>query len=151
MSTVALRPATAEDGKFIASSWLNSFQSAYHVKRMSSETYYSNHRGLITSLVDRGVVTVACDPQDPWTIWGWGCHEYRGSVLVAHYVYVKNAFRSLGVGSTLFSSFLRADTDSVLWTHDTKVSRSFLKGLRESETLPASVSAEYNPYVMYRP
>ena len=149
MSTVALRPATVEDGKFIASSWLTSFQSAYHVKRVNSQTFFHEHRKLITTLVDRGEVTIACDPIDPWTIWGWGCHEHRGSVCVAQYVYTKNAFRSLGVGSTLVSSFLRPETESLIWTHDTKASRAFLRGLRESGTLPEDLPAEYNPYVMY--
>jgi GNAT superfamily N-acetyltransferase len=150
VSSMHLRPATVEDGRFIANSWLQSFQPSYHVKRMSSDVYYNNHRAILARLVDRGSVMVAADPQDPWTIWGWSCHERDGCILTVHYVYTKHPFRGLKVGSALVRDMIDDGVDHVFWTHDTKSARDFVAGLRSGGVLPDGVRAEYNPYLMYR-
>lgn len=150
MSQVSMRRATPEDGRFVADSWLRSYKGAYHVKRVPAEVYWKQHRAVIAHAVDRSDVWIACDPHDPWTIWGWICAERDGSALVVHYVYVKDAFRGFRVGSHLVKALCdEAPTTHVFYTADTKGARHFLRGLEEFGALPERVEPVYNPYLMY--
>lgn len=151
MSQVSIRPATPEDGRFVADSWLRSFKGAYHVKHVPAEVYWRMHRAVVADIVDRSEVWIACDPHDPWTIWGWMCAKREAGVVTVHYVYVKDAFRGFRVGSSLVQTFVEeAPVDFLFYSHHTKGTKHFLLGLKEAGALPEGLEPVYNPYTMYR-
>lgn len=150
MSAVSMRPATPEDGRFVADSWIRSYKGAYRNKRVPAEVYWKRQREVVANLVDRSDVWVACDPLNPWTVWGWICAERQANVLVVHYVYVKNPFRGFKVGSMLVKELVEErPTDAVFYTADTKSAKHFLLGLRENGALPTGVEPVYDPFLQH--
>ena len=58
------------------------------------------HDTLLKKIIRNSTLTLACDPDDEDTVWGFVCSE--GDVL--HFVYVKSAFRGFGIGGCLLRS-----------------------------------------------
>jgi hypothetical protein len=153
---VAMRRASTADGRFIADSWLRSYQPSRRCKGIPSDIYWANHRRVVSGLLDRADTWVACDPTDPWTIWGWICGAWEGQALVLHYVYVKDAFRGvpgLALGTRLIQQYLTpgkdlTDPDSsvLVWTHETGAVPPLLAHLTHKGILHEEVPAFYNPY-----
>lgn len=56
-----------------------------------------HHDILLKKLIQYTDITLACDPGDPATVWGWVCSD-DGCL---HWIYVKNAFRGFGIGRLL--------------------------------------------------
>lgn len=152
VADVSIRPAVAQDGRFIADSWIRSFQGAWRVKKVAPEVYWRQHRDLISRLLEAGArVLVACDPQDTWTVWGWACGYREGSTFVVHYVYVKEAFRGPGLdlGTILFDALTDGgDFEQLVYTHDTRAAGGFLDGLRARGVVPLECPTIYNPYLL---
>lgn len=66
--------------------------------------YYPTQRATIEGLIGRGAqLEVACLQADPDKILGWICHEQAGPKAVVHYIYVKDAYLSLGIGEALLA------------------------------------------------
>ena len=148
---VRLRLATQEDGKFIADSWLRSFKTANHVKRVPADLYWREHRLVISRLVDRSDVWIACDSLDPWTIWGWCCVERINGVVVLHYLYVKDALRGLRIASQMVDHVLSvAPTDVLMWSHDTRPTKKLRASLEDRGIIGEDLICGYNPYLCYR-
>ena len=70
-----------------------------------------HHDTLLKSLIPHTDITLACDPKDPSTVWGWECSE----IDCLHFVYVKSAFRGFGIGRLLLE-------ESGLWSDEIRVS-----------------------------
>lgn len=105
MTDFALRPYTAEDEDFVVSSWIYSYaRSQYGVvngahipqavpgytKRPKEEdwgAFWVEQQPIVTGLVARADVQVACDAEAPGVIWGWACTT--GDVV--HYVLAKRS------------------------------------------------------------
>lgn len=143
-----MRKPTPSDIPFIKDSWLRSFERSWHVKRVPPATYRYNHGRLVDRLLVRSTTLVACDPADPWVVWGWICGEWDSGVLCAHYTYVKEGLRGYRVATKLYESLCEGRTpDAVVYTHDSKAALPFSKGLEEQGVLDVPVL--YNPYLMY--
>ena len=56
-----------------------------------------HHDILLKKLIPHTDITLACDPADPDTVWGWVCSDLH----CLHFIYVKNAFRGFGIGRLL--------------------------------------------------
>lgn len=56
-----------------------------------------HHDTLLKKIIRNSDITLACDPDDPDTVWGWVCSD--GDLL--HFIYVKSAFRGFGIGGVL--------------------------------------------------
>ena len=65
--------------------------------------YY--HDTILKKLLPHITILLACDPSAPSTIWGWVAFE-QGCL---HYIYVKSAFRRLGLGNMMLEH---------LWSED---------------------------------
>lgn len=70
-----------------------------------------HHDLLLKSLIPHTDITLACDPSEPSTVWGWECSEAD----CLHFIYVKNAFRGFGIGRILLE-------ESGLWGDEIRVS-----------------------------
>ena len=92
-----------------------------------------HHDIILKKLIPSSVITFACDPGDPDTVWGWICFD--GELL--HFIYVKNAFRGFGIGGALFRSAFDADRLKV--SHRTDSLFMAFPG----------VDFKWNPYMMF--
>jgi GNAT superfamily N-acetyltransferase len=116
---IKIRPALEVDAPFIFNSWLRSFRENGLARPVNNEIYYSEQHKLIEKLLKRCTVSVACDPNDPTSIYGYICHEKIDGIFVLHYVYVKHPFRSLGLAKTLLLETKHNTDHAALYTHTT--------------------------------
>tara|TARA_R100000808_G_scaffold3378_1_gene12099 strand:+ start:53 stop:595 length:543 start_codon:yes stop_codon:yes gene_type:complete len=63
----------------------------------SLSLYY--HDIILKKILTNCTLLVACDPEDPDVIWGYVAFDPKDPVL--HFVYVKGAFRRMGIGTRL--------------------------------------------------
>jgi GNAT superfamily N-acetyltransferase len=63
----------------------------------SLSLYY--HDIILKKILTNCTLLVACDPEDPDVIWGYVAFDQVDPVL--HFVYVKGAFRRMGIGTRL--------------------------------------------------
>lgn len=105
LDEVAYRPAVADDFKFIFDSWLTSWRKSPWAGCIPNNLYFDLTRRAIEQLVARGAVfLVACQAQSPSRILGWCCTELSTDpepLTIAHYLYVKDPYVTLGIGAEL--------------------------------------------------
>lgn len=138
---IKLRAATTDDASLIYSSWLKSNRDSGFAKDVGTDRYFNNHKQLVADIVNRAGAIVACNPDDPTTIYGWICVErLPAEVLVVHYVYVKYTFRQLGVARRLWQA-INPDGEEVLTTHA-------FNGFRDLRR--AGYPLVYDPYLLFK-
>jgi GNAT superfamily N-acetyltransferase len=99
LQEIDTRIGTFDDLNFVFATWLRSYRhdSAF-ARSISNDIYYHWHHKIIENAIRRGAYIVIAHPKDsPEVIVGYACVE--GSTL--HYVYVKKAFREMGIARTL--------------------------------------------------
>lgn len=128
-----LRQATPSDLNFIYNSWLKSYRNSPWAANVPSAVYFKIHHDLIEALIQRSSCVVACDSEDPDQILGFAIVEQRRDLKIAHYVYVKQPYRRIGVATTLLGVFGDIDFSS----HFT----------RSADKLARNVGAVFNPYL----
>lgn len=115
---VTIRAAQESDLPFIFSTWL---KGLYHGNEFFSlinkEAYFSNYHAVVTQILMRSTVQVACLIEDPDVVLGYSVS--KGGTL--HWVFVKKAWRKLGIAKML----VPASIDTV--THLTKIGQSLRK------------------------
>jgi GNAT superfamily N-acetyltransferase len=85
---------------------------------MPKDVFMKNYKPIIEALVARNFVKVACLIEDPDVIIGYSILSQDFQVI--HWVFVKKAFRGMGIGKRLIHKFLKAAT------HLTKTGKSLL-------------------------
>lgn len=115
---IAIRDGTAEDVNFILATWL---RGVYHshpwFKQIGKTIFMQNYNRRLHKLLERPEtnVKVACLVDDPSTILGYAVYRSAGGVNVLDWVYVKSAWRKIGIAKSL------VPTPINLCTHVTKV------------------------------
>jgi GNAT superfamily N-acetyltransferase len=106
MSTppIRLRPGTETDAPFAFNSWLKCYRHSRLALQMQNEVYFSGHHKVIEGLLKNCSCIVACSPDDLSQIYGYAVGEKRDGQLVVHFIYVKEAYRRLGIGLLLLKS-----------------------------------------------
>lgn len=89
-----IRSPEPEDISFIYSTWLKSYQRSSDNK-ISGSSYFRFQKNLIAQILDRSLVSIACDPLDS-RIYSYAVYEILGNILVLHWIYTKFPFRSFG-------------------------------------------------------
>ena len=143
---IVLRPMAETDRAFVVNSWLLSFATpqrcgscrAEYPRTLRKATYYEEYHALVSQLLERAVVTVACDVEHADQIYGWLCVEPRSRANVVHYAFVKQPFRALGVLRRLVASLPAAD--GLVYTFHS----------RAATTLAPKLGAQYNPFLALR-
>ncbi len=131
-----IRSAEPDDIPFIVLTWLQSFwQESVWANRVTWQVYKGTegkpgHEEIITRLLSQSAVLVACNPEIESEIAGY--FVYEPDPLIAHWAYVKPAFRRLGIARALLkASALPQDLRGVRITHATR-SWCTVKPLRDS-------------------
>ena len=83
------------------------------------------HDVILKKIIHNSTITLACDPDDPDTVWGYVCTD--GDLL--HFIYVKSAFRGFGIGGGLLRA---ADLpgSNVITSHRTESLFKAFPGIR---------------------
>lgn len=138
---VLVRQMVDGDFNFIINSWLRSYADGSHFcKRIRNDVFYKYHHIAVTRMLSRPAskVLVACDPVDPSVILGYLSFDlFEGKPLV-NYIYVKSAFRRLGVASSLVTS-AGIDLNMAVFSHWTKPTDALVKKFP---------GLTYNPYLI---
>lgn len=94
-----IRDRVEADIPFLFSSWLNSSfdASLENALGFKDGSHFAHHKRIVEALLARSVVLVACEEDDEDHVLGWFCFELLPENVVAHYAYVKNGYRRLGV------------------------------------------------------
>ena len=130
-----LRDVEARDIDFIVSSWTKSYRQSFFATKMSNEVYFTEHKKVIAARFADSRAVIACTGDDIDQILGY--IVFQGHVL--HYLYVKQPFRRLGIGSALIQDAMGAQTVPIVITH---ITQGFCKTYKGPFT--------YNPYLILK-
>jgi len=103
-----------DDLPFVTDAWLRSFrESNFHVPH---DEYFATQRVVIKRLLARSRAAVACDSSDPDQVYGYAVWEGTASKPLLHWMFVKQVFRRMGVGTALWKA-LNPEGKVVSLTH----------------------------------
>lgn len=132
---IKFREPTKADYNFLASSWLKSFRK--FEPKISADVYYKHHNKLIDLIMQRAKVIIACNEHDEEQVFGYIVYE-ECPISIVHYVYVKEAYRKMGIAKALGKA--GHITDVFVFTHLTHASYTVFKDKK----------SYYNPYRRYQ-
>lgn len=139
---IEIREAYQSEHNFIYNSWIKSgFRSKAH-QIIAKEIYTLNQHEIITHILARADIIVAQEINKPESIYAYLVYQYVDGTFVAHYAYTKEAFRNLGMLSSLLqqAGFNKNNSAGFL-THPTVAALA----VGEKNNL------FYNPYVLLNP
>lgn len=117
ISNLKIREGVADDLLFILRTWASGlYYGNDFYKKIDKTDYFEKYPIILQNLIGRSSVHVACLSEDPDIIVGYVV--FTSNVL--HYVYVKKAWRKLGVAKSLLPKEVN------VCTHLTKVGASLL-------------------------
>lgn len=116
---IRLRTANPEDVSFIFNSWLKSYRTSEMCKPMTNEVYFAEQHRLIENLVTSCKVIIACNEQDPKHLYGWICAGDTDGIFTLHYIYIKQAFRKMGLAKMLLEICGHDGSTMGIYTHHT--------------------------------
>ena len=139
-SEITIRDYRTEDQEFIYATLLNHYKhSSLFAKRIRNTIYFKEHQNLIKNLFDRGAIKKICCPSnDPVIILGYLIMEGTKTDPVIHFVYVKKAFRDMGIAELLTGDLDLNNTQFTHWTEDCEWITNKYPGMK------------YNPYKLWR-
>lgn len=123
-----LRDPKSEDVPFVFNSWLKSFRDGPAMSNMANDTFYKGTHACIENVAKSPAckVVVACDPNDPNMIFGYGVAELVGTDLVLHWIYVKHPFRAFGLGRAIEDELKKIPHESVSFSCYSKLCRALM-------------------------
>lgn len=119
---VEIRDGTAGDRNFIFSTWLKGLRYGNDwFGLIQQDCYYKAYHAVIERILSAADVKVACLKEDKDVILGYSVSRSIQGNVVLDFVFVKSAWRGIGIGRSLIPS------STVCVTHLTKVGRSMLE------------------------
>jgi len=83
----------------------------------------------------RAETCVLCDADEPDVIFGWICYEHAPTFTVVHYIYVKNAFRKIGLARRMVGG-VGLDVGRVVYTYSCRTARELSAKCEVAEFIP---------------
>lgn len=134
---VSYRPITDEDKNFIYATWLRGlyYDKDSWFKNINKEIFMENYHKVIEKILysPNAQVKIACLKNDPDVILGYSVTRIYPEVKVLDWVFVKSAWRKIGIAKGLVSEDVKAVT------HLTTPGKSILKS-----KMPLVL---YNPFI----
>lgn len=124
-----VRGATEEDYPFIYATWLRSqYYGNSWFKQIDKDTFFNSYKLVVETRLRSSSVRVSCLSSDPEIVLGYSVTSPDDTTL--HWVYVKRAWRGLGVAKELVPSTIATATSL------TKIGKALL---------PSEV--KFNPFI----
>lgn len=141
---VTYRDYREDDEGFLYNSWLRSFRDGSKwAEEIPGQIYFANHKQVIARLLQDSGIVIAANPESDDQIFGYGVYQpMSGGVTVLHYLYVKQPYRRLGIGTALTRVIKQ------LSAHDPELPMvaSHVSGMWDR--LRVKWNLVYNPYVI---
>lgn len=119
MSKWIIRSIAKGDVEFITSTWLKNYRvNSKWGSGLRKNVFFHEHNHLVQRHLAGSKIMVACDPDELGHIFGYLIGKNEQDYDTLHYIYVKGAFRKMGVASDLLKDFRKAD--SLFYTHEIK-------------------------------
>lgn len=135
---VRIREAIQPDMPFVYSSWLRQHSYSAFASGIPKATFFSNHRKIISKLVEKSDVYIACDPADMGIMYGFICGEQHEWPLL-HYAFVKGRFRRYGIFKMLLGELGWTPDKEVVMSHFFCSKPIYIEGKQMM----------YNPYILH--
>lgn len=107
------------DKDFLYNSWLKSYKhNSYFAKRIRNSIFFPNHERIINHLISKPTVKVfiTCPKNDEDTILGYLVCDTSTDDHVIHFVFVKDAFRRMGIMKEMLKE-ASINTKRIVFTH----------------------------------
>jgi len=112
-----LRAPKEADINFIFNSWLKSYRNSDFAKSQCNAVYFENHKQIVTTLINKSLIVVACSPDDVNHVFGYVVYQFLpGNNLLVHYAYVKHTYRRMGIAKDFISKIRKSD-NPILSSH----------------------------------
>ena len=130
---IKIRDAHPEDINFIYATWLRSYRTGSSIGRQSRNTiYYREYNKVIDQILNSSTIKIACLDEDELIILGYAVFDREN----IHYIFVKEAFRRLGIAKRLVeSSLILPET----CTHSTYLAEAVIEKFKLT----------YNPFLLF--
>jgi len=95
---------------FVVKPWLQELRRSSTSRYVTDRVFFQGHGALVTQLLTRAIVDLACDPADDKHFYGFVAYEpgvADHAEPIVHWLYVKMAFRRLGLGRELLGRVLQ--------------------------------------------
>ena len=96
---IKIREMMADDRQLIYSSWIKSLRHVHPYCILDRNWFSAAQHALISCLMERSDALIACDNDDDGQIYGYVVYEPKKNIM--HWVYVKQMFRNMHVGTRL--------------------------------------------------
>lgn len=113
MSQYNIREAKGSDLNFIYDTWLKSYRNSVLASQCGDAVFFSHYRFVIDKLLHDCKPLIACLPNDEDVILGYLVAQAPDTI---HYLFVKEAFRQLGIGNALITH-QNLSSDPLTLTH----------------------------------
>lgn len=127
-ASLKFRQANAEDLKIVRHSWFESYRRGGKAPSVRFDCYDQGQNYIIKQCLAKSSVLIAYPVEVPDEVCGYSVRQND----LLHYVYVKHAYRRLGIATQLAEG-------SKVYTHET------IPGVK----LANKLHLQYNPYWLY--
>ena len=111
-------------------------------QNMSNDTFFHHHKQVIEKILEKPDVhtIMIVEDTDLDHIYGYAVVENLGEAHIIHYVYVKHAYRKLGLAKTLLEAMIPKLGDKLTFvTHESRHHKQFKD----------KFNLEYSPYMIW--
>lgn len=153
------RPPTSDDLAFVVSSWLKSHRNSDFANFIPNQIYYRYNEHLIKKIIERSMVSIVCDPEDPNHVYGYVVYEFLGDIFVLNFIYIKYTYRNMKLAYNILKAVAPnfGEEESFITFIDRTTSRIVMeKGkpeIRRSSWFiknQAKYKLNYNPFLLVR-
>jgi len=106
-SQLILRDKRQSDDDFIIDAWIKGLAGNTTLGAMPQQIYFKKASKFIQFIYGRSYAIIAADKTDDSVIFGFCVFRFVGNIPVIPYVFVKSAFRKLGIGTMLLNEVSR--------------------------------------------
>lgn len=136
MNQYIIRDAKGADLNFIYDTWLNSYRNSEIGLKCGTTVFFDNYRFVLDQIFEKSKILIACLPDNEDVILGYASAAKPDTL---HYVFVKEAFRRLGISNALIAAHELSEP-AIAITHTNEFCRHIAK----------KKHLYYNPFKLYQ-
>jgi hypothetical protein len=157
---IMLRAPTPDDTNFVIKSWMESSHASDFAVYIPDDIWYDKHKKVITNLIERSLISVLCDTEDPTHMLGFTVYEIIEDVLILHFLYIKYPYRNFGFSKQILQSiYPKFKEQDFFITHIDRTVLRVKKNYKGDQYVDKNswflknkekFKMHYNPYLMIR-
>lgn len=114
-----IRQANAEDISFVLNSYYLCARNSSPYSHVPNDVFSTYYNPILISTISKSNTLIACNDSDPDVILGYivYAHLTEASIPTIHMLYVKKAFRSMGIARALFKEAFTFGAPTLITTY----------------------------------